>query len=55
MTSRPLRAVSGSREVIQGNVPLIEGAGHLCYLDTPSIINSAIIDMVQRCFAKACP
>lgn len=39
----------------RGTFRLIEGAGHLCYLDTPSIINSAIIDMVQRCFAKACP
>jgi pimeloyl-ACP methyl ester carboxylesterase len=44
-----------ARAYPRGTFQLVEGAGHLCYLDAPSVINSAIIEMVQRCFEKACP
>jgi pimeloyl-ACP methyl ester carboxylesterase len=44
-----------ARAYPRGTFQLVEGAGHLCYLDAPAIINSAIIGMVQRCFEKACP
>jgi pimeloyl-ACP methyl ester carboxylesterase len=34
---------------------LIENAGHLCLLDTPAAVNSAIADMAQRCLEGAYP
>jgi pimeloyl-ACP methyl ester carboxylesterase len=38
-----------ARAFQRGTFRLLEGAGHLCFLDAPAVISSAITDMAQRC------
>jgi len=44
-----------ARAFQRGSFRLIENAGHLCLLDAPAVINSAIADMAQRCLEGASP
>ena len=44
-----------ARAFQDGTFRLLEGAGHLCYLDAPAVISSAITDMAQRCLEGANP
>jgi pimeloyl-ACP methyl ester carboxylesterase len=44
-----------ARAFPRGTFRLIENAGHLCHLDTPAVITSAIGDMAQRCLEGAYP
>jgi len=38
-----------ARAFQRGTFRLLEGAGHLCFLDAPAVISSAITDMAQHC------
>jgi len=63
----PVLVVAGARDDItpaagsqaialafqRGTFRVVENAGHLCHLDTPAVINSAITDMAQRCLERA--
>jgi pimeloyl-ACP methyl ester carboxylesterase len=44
-----------ARAFPRGTFRLIENAGHLCHLDTPAVVSSAIADMAQRCLEGAYP
>jgi pimeloyl-ACP methyl ester carboxylesterase len=44
-----------ARAFPRGTFQLIENAGHLCHLDTPAAVSSAIADMAQRCLEGAYP
>src|SRR5262249_35045763 len=56
-TRDDITPASGSERIARafprGVFRLVEDAGHLCYLDTPEVINSAIADMAQRCLEGA--
>jgi pimeloyl-ACP methyl ester carboxylesterase len=42
-----------ARSFQHGTFRLVENAGHLCHLDVPALINSAIADMAQHCLEGA--
>jgi pimeloyl-ACP methyl ester carboxylesterase len=44
-----------ARAFQHGSFRLVENAGHLCHLDLPALINSAIADMAQHCLEGAPP
>jgi pimeloyl-ACP methyl ester carboxylesterase len=44
-----------ARAFQHGTFRLVENAGHLCHLDVPALINSAIADMAQHCLEGASP
>ncbi len=58
-TQDDITPAAGSERIAQafarGTFRLIENAGHLCLLDTPAVVNSAIADTAQRCLEGAYP
>jgi pimeloyl-ACP methyl ester carboxylesterase len=58
-THDDITPASGSERIAQafprGTFRLIEDAGHLCFLDAPAVVNSAIADMAQACLEGASP
>ena len=44
-----------ARAFQHGTFRLVENAGHLCHLDLPALINSAIADMARHCLEGASP
>jgi pimeloyl-ACP methyl ester carboxylesterase len=57
-TEDDITPAAGSERIAQafprGTFRLIENAGHLCLLDAPAVVNSAIADMAQHCLDGAC-
>jgi pimeloyl-ACP methyl ester carboxylesterase len=58
-TQDDITPAAGSERIARafplGTFRLIENAGHLCHLDTPAVVSSAIADMAQRCLEGAYP
>jgi pimeloyl-ACP methyl ester carboxylesterase len=58
-TEDKITPAAGSEQIARafqrGSFRLIENAGHLCLLDAPAVISSAIADMAQCCLEGASP